>query len=303
MRIGVIMGGPSSEREISIATGNEMLKYINTEKYDVKTILIHAPEDIYSQLKDIDFALLALHGEFGEDGTIQDILETMGIPYSGSGVHASRVCMNKHASKTLLTQHHIPTGKWQLITPETASGSFLHLAEYLGLPFIVKPNQSGSSLGISIINGESDYVEAIELAMRFSEEILAEEYIQGNEITCSILDGELLPIIEIIPQGDIFTYPDKYETNTTIKRPSQFSDSMNELIKEVALETYELHQCEIYARIDIIIRNSTPYVLEVNTLPGMTVNSFFPRSAGLAGLSYTHLLDKLITLSMELSIA
>lgn len=300
MRIGIIMGGPSSERDISIYTGNEMVKYINTEIYDIKTILIHSPDDLEPHLNEIDFALLALHGEFGEDGTIQKILEDKGIPYSGSGIKTSALCMDKDQSKSLMLSEGLHTPQWLTFhAPVSLTDSLLDaLISDIGLPFIVKPNRTGSSLGMTLVHRKDEIADAFNLAFQYDSMLLVESYVKGLEITCSVLDDELLPIIEILPPNEVFDFQGKYEDVGVIKRPCTLTPALYKKVQEDVLKAYRIHNCTVYARIDIILQDDIPYLLEINTLPGLTKSSFFPRSANLSGYTFPHLLDRLIALSL-----
>ena len=300
MKIGVIMGGISSEREVSLQTGQEMIKHLDRNRYEVVPIVVNQRADLIAQVQQagINLALLALHGQYGEDGTVQGALETLGIPYTGSGVLASSLCMNKQLSKMLLKAVgvHTPAGLcWQGMDDYNPQA-----VEQLGYPVIVKPNMGGSSIGIQLVHHEKELLPAVQEAFDLGQAILIEPYLKGTELTCPIMDGEALPIISIrSTHSEWFDYKAKYEVGGAEEKVIQLPPVMEQRVREAALASYRLLQCKVYARVDIILYQDTPYVLEVNTLPGMTAGSLFPKSAAAAGMTYTQLLDRLITSSLH----
>lgn len=300
MKIGVIMGGISSEREVSLQTGREMLQHLDRERYEAVPLRIDRPSDLIDLVRreGIDLALIALHGEFGEDGTVQGTLETLGIPYTGSGVLASSLCMNKQLSKMLLTAGGITTPlglNWRGMDDYDPKA-----VEELGYPVVVKPNNGGSSIGIGMVRGEQELLEAVRKAMELDPNIVIERYISGMEITCSILNGKVLPVLGIRPaQSEWFDYQAKYETGGAEEKVIPLSPLVEKRVREAALASYRLLKCGVYARIDMILCDDVPYVLEVNTLPGMTANSLLPKSAAAAGISFTQLLDRIIEGSLQ----
>ncbi|KAE8559187.1 D-alanine--D-alanine ligase [Paenibacillus polymyxa] len=299
MKIGVIMGGTSTEREVSLQTGQEMLNHLDRSRYEVVPIAIDQPADLIAQVQHagIDFALLALHGQYGEDGTVQGALETLGIPYTGSGVLASSLCMNKQLSKMLLKSAgvHTPAGLcWQ-----GRDDYDQQAVEQLGYPVIVKPNMGGSSIGIQLVHNEMELHSAIQEACGLDQTLLVEPFIQGTELTCSIVDGEVLPIIRICSaHSEWFDYKAKYEIGGAEEKVIQLPPVIEQRVRETLLVSYPLLQCKVYARVDMILCQDIPYVLEVNTLPGMTANSLLPKSAAAAGITFTQLLDRIITSSL-----
>ncbi|GED71908.1 D-alanine--D-alanine ligase [Brevibacillus reuszeri] len=300
MKIGVVMGGISSEREVSLWTGQEMIKYLDRGRYEVVPIVIEERTDLITQVQQagIDFALLALHGQFGEDGTVQGVLETLGIPYSGSGVLASSLCMNKQLSKVLLKAAgvHTPAGLcWQGMDDYDPQA-----VEQLGYPVIVKPNTGGSSIGVQPVQNEKELLPAVQEAFDLGEEILIEPYIKGTELTCPIMDGEALPIIGIrSAHSEWFDFKAKYEVGGAEEKVIQLPPLIEKRVNEAALTSYRQLQCKVYARVDVILYQDIPYVLEVNTLPGMTAGSLFPKSAAAAGMTYSQLLDRVIASSLH----
>lgn len=300
MKIGVIMGGISTEREVSLKTGQEMINHLDRSRYEVVPIVIEQRVDLIVQVQQagIDFALLALHGQYGEDGTVQGALETLGIPYSGSGVLASSLCMNKQLSKMLLKTAgvHTPAGLcWQGMDDYDPQ-----MVERLGYPVIVKPNTGGSSIGIQLVQNEKELLPAVQEACSLDQAILIEPYIRGQELTCSIMDGEVLPIIGIrSAHSEWFDYNAKYEAGGAEENVIVHPPVIEQRVHEAALASYRLMQCKVYARVDMILCQDTPYVLEVNTLPGMTANSLLPKSAAAAGITFSQLLDRIITSSLH----
>ncbi|MGZ9583114.1 D-alanine--D-alanine ligase [Paenibacillus marinisediminis] len=298
LKVGVIMGGVSSELDISLMTGREMLNHLDRHKYDVTSVVIAKREDLIEQAKELDVALLALHGAYGEDGTVQGALETMGIPYTGSGVLSSSVCMNKDMSKKLMRFEGIHTPDW--LCWNSMEEFSMEAVERLGYPVIVKPNAGGSSIGTQLIMEPAGLKAAVEEALRWDRSVLVERCVKGQEITCSILDGKLLPHIGIrAAHSEWFDYEAKYNADGAEEQVIELPPEIDERVRAAALTCYRLLKCSVYARVDMIIQDGIPYVLEVNTLPGMTQNSLLPKSAQAAGISFSELLDLLISYSLE----
>lgn len=297
MKIGIIMGGISSEREVSIQTGKEILSHLDHHQYDVTSIVISQREELIEKVQGIDLALLALHGVYGEDGTVQGTLETLGIPYTGSGVLASSMCMNKEVTKRLLRYEGISTPDW--LCWNKLDEYSAEAVEQLGYPVIVKPNSGGSSIGIQKVTSPNSLRSAVEEAFRWDDSVLIERYMPGEEITCSILNGELLPIISIRSvHSDWFDYTAKYSDGEADERVIVLPPEIEVRVRSTALTCYRIMKCDVYARVDMMLVNGIPYVLEVNTLPGMTTNSLFPKSALAAGISFSQLLDRIIQSSL-----
>lgn len=295
MRIGVIMGGISSEREISLRTGNEIAANLDADKYEIKTIIIDKKEDLMEKVKDIDFALLALHGKFGEDGTVQSVLQTLNIPYSGCNVLSSAVCMDKDMTKKVIKAAGINTANWVMVRDENNYNEAA--VDELGLPVVVKPNSGGSSVATNLIYNKNEIKDAIAEALKYDKEVMVEEYIKGDEITCCILNGEMLPVIAIRPQSTFFDYTSKYSDGGAEEVVVELQADLHAVVEKMALDCWESLKCSVYARVDMLIRDGIPFILEVNTLPGMTKNSLFPKSAKAAGMSFSNLLDKIIEYS------
>lgn len=297
MKIGIIMGGISSEREVSLNSGKSIMNYMDKNKYDVVPIIIDKKNDVLEKVKDIDFAFIALHGKFGEDGTIQSVLETMDIPYSGCGPLTSGICMDKNITKQLLCSANIDTAKWLCI--KSIDDIDYKYLDKIGYPVVVKPNSGGSSVATNIIKNSKDVEEAARLAFNYDTEVIIEKYIDGNEITCCILNGTALPILAIKPKkGSFFDYTSKYADGGSDEIVIEFEKYLQEKIEKISLKCWNIFKCKGYVRVDMILKDNIPYVLELNTLPGLTKNSLFPKSANGVNISFTELLDKIIKYSL-----
>ncbi|PAF29681.1 D-alanine--D-alanine ligase [Paenibacillus sp. 7516] len=297
MKVGVIMGGTSSERDISLLTGQEMIAHLDRDKYEVIPIELSSKRDLIDKSAGIDVALLALHGKYGEDGTVQGTLESLGIPYTGCGVLSSSVCMDKDMSKQLMHHAGIPTGAWvQVNHLEELSSTAVQQLTY---PVVVKPNSGGSSIGTQVVQEPSSLQAAVEAALVWDDTVMIEQYIAGDEITCAIVDGRMLPIISIRSSAEFFDYSSKYNDGGAEEQVIQLPADIHQRVEDAALACYRVLKCSVYARVDMIIRDGMPYVLEVNTLPGLTRNSLLPKSAAAAGISFTELLDTIIELSLK----
>ncbi|MBC2580802.1 D-alanine--D-alanine ligase [Clostridium sp. DJ247] len=297
MKIGVIMGGISSEREVSLKSGKEIAGYLNKDKYEIVPIIIDKKYDVIEKTKDLDFAFLALHGKFGEDGTVQAVLETMDIPYSGCGPLTSGVCMDKDTTKKVLKSAGINTADWLSVkSVEELDYSYI---EKMGYPVVVKPNCGGSSVATNIVKSKEGIESAVKLALDYDNEVMIEEYIKGDEITCCILDGKMLPIIAIKPKSEFFDYTAKYSDGGSDEIIVEFEKELQAKIEEMALQCWKALKCSVYVRVDMIIKEGVPYILELNTLPGMTKNSLFPKSAKAVDMSFAELLDEIIEISLK----
>lgn len=297
MKIGVIMGGTSQEKEISLLTGQEIIRGLDESKYEVIPILINTKDELIDKVKEIDFAFIALHGSFGEDGTIQGVLETMEIPFSGSGVLASALCMDKNISKKILKAEDILTPNWTIVTKGEEID--YNKVENLRYPLVIKPNNGGSSIGAYIVRKRDEFEKAVIQCFNYNNEVIIEEYIQGEEITCPVLGGDILPILSIKVKAEFFDYNSKYTSNDTIEEIALLSKDMRIKIEKIALKIWEVFKLKAYARIDIIVKDEEAYVLEINTLPGMTKASLLPKSAAAVGMNFPTLLNKIIEHSLS----
>lgn len=287
-KIGVLMGGLSEEREISLKTGAAILKALGDKGY--KAVGIDAGRDISSVLikKKIDIAFIALHGRYGEDGCVQGLLEVMGIPYTGSGVKASALAMDKTAAKKVMLYHGVSTPA-SCIYEEGVRPK-------IKAPLVVKPACQGSAIGVSIVKKDSVLKAALNEAGKFDGPVLIEKYVKGRELTVSILDGRILPTIEIRPKKGFYDYTNKYTKGMTeFVVPAEISKSLDKKVAKESLKAYEALGCKGAARVDVILDDKgTPFVLEVNTIPGMTELSLFPRAAQAVGLDYPALVEEML---------
>ncbi len=299
MKIGVIMGGISSEREVSLASGREIMKNLTGGLDEIVEVVLNTKKDIFEKVEGLDFALLALHGKYGEDGTVQSILEAMDIPYSGCGMVSSALCMDKDVAKSLLVSKGIRTARWEVFS--ALSEVTKERLEPLAYPMVVKPNSGGSSVATFICHNFEEVIKGVEEGLKVDTMVMAEEFLTGDEITVPVLDGEILPTLMIKPlKGGFFDYSSKYEVGGAEEFIITYDDELQEEIHAMALRSYEALRCEVYARVDFMLKDGKPYILEVNTLPGMTETSLFPKSAMGIGLDYIGLLDKIIKTSLQL---
>ncbi|MBZ9688949.1 D-alanine--D-alanine ligase [Clostridium estertheticum] len=296
MQVGVIMGGISAEKEVSVNTGKQIIENLNKDKYEIVPILINNKYDFIDSVKSIQFVFIALHGKFGEDGRIQAILESLGVPYSGCGVLASALCMDKNLSKKLFASEGIKTPKWIIVKDENKID--YSIIDNIGYPIIVKPNSGGSSIGTIIAYSREEVKDGVCEALKYDNEIVIEEYIKGEEITCPILNGEVLPVISINPKSEFFNYSSKYDNGGAEEKIIELPIAIREKVEQISLKCWNTFKLKVYARIDMIIKDEEVYVLEINTLPGMTENSLFPKSANAYGLNFSQLLDKIIQYSL-----
>lgn len=297
MKIGVIMGGISSEREISLKTGEEIAANLDKNKYEVKSIVIDKKEDIFEKVKDIDFALLALHGKFGEDGTVQSVLQTLNIPYSGCDALSSAVCMDKDMTKKILKYANIRTAAW--VMAKDIENIDYEAVEALGYPVVVKPNNGGSSVATTIANNKDEVKASVIEALKYDKEVMIEEYIKGDEITCPVLNGDMFPVLAIKPKSSFFDYTSKYADGGADEFVVKLNDDLHKEVEKMALDCWKELKCSVYARVDIMVKDGIPYVLEINTLPGMTKNSLFPKSAAGKNITFSQLLDFIIEYSIK----
>lgn len=298
MKVGVLMGGISSEREVSLNSGNSIMKHINTTKYEVVPVVIDKKEDVIEKVKDLDFALLALHGKFGEDGTVQGVLETLNIPYSGCGPLSSALCMDKDLTKTILKAKGIRTARW--INVSSVEEIDYNAIEEMGYPVFIKPTNGGSSVATFKITKKEDVEAAVIEGLKWDSEVMIEEFIKGDEITCPVFEGELFPVLAIKAKTDFYDYQQKYSANGADHYPVKLEEKLYKEVEKMALDTYKALKCSVYSRIDMIItEDRVPYILEVNTLPGMTATSLFPQSAGEKGIDYSSFIDMIIEHSLN----
>ena len=295
-KVAVVMGGPSSEREISIASGTNVLRALEALGYTARSLDFdhHFVENVRELSPDVVFN--ALHGPGGEDGQIQSILDWLGIPYTGSGVLACAIAMDKHVTKKLLSAEGLPTPNWDAY--DLSAGALPLLPGSLDLPLVVKPRNEGSSAGVSLVKTHEQWTQAMVAASTrvMDAQVLAEEYIAGREYTCGILGEEPLPVVEIIPSDELNTYESKYGPGGGRHLcPAPIDDDLTARIQMLALTVHKLIGLRDYSRTDFIVsREGRPYILEVNALPGMTANSHIPEEALAVGISYEALVERLV---------
>lgn len=288
-KIGVLCGGTSSEREISLKSGKAV--YNSLKKSGMNAVLIDADRNVAEKIKNkkIDIAYITLHGPMGEDGTIQGMLEIMGIPYTGCGVFSSAASMDKIISKKFFEYSKIPTPKWFVIEK-------FKPVEDIKYPVVVKPATQGSAIGISIVKNKKDFPKAVKSAFCYDNKILVEQYIKGIEITAGVLNGEPLPVIEIVPAGKFYDFKSKYTVGKSKHIiPPRLPQKVISEIQALAVKVYKEFQCKSMCRVDMIIdKNNNIWVLELNTLPGMTETSLFPDAARAVGMSFEDLVLEIL---------
>jgi D-alanine-D-alanine ligase len=295
-RIGktaVLMGGPSAEREISLISGKAVLKALNEKGVDAHAFDPKEHELFDMKREGFQRAFIALHGRFGEDGTVQGALEVLGIPYTGSGVMASALSMDKWRTKLVWMASGIPTPRFVLLT---AHADFAKVVDKLGLPIIVKPAHEGSTLGLSRVHTAADLQAAYVLAAKFDPLVIAEEFIAGQELTAAVLGEAALPLVRIVaPEGN-YDYRNKYFTDDTrYYCPSGVDHAIEDEIRAVTLKAFRVLGCRGWGRADVMLRADGSYsFLEMNTSPGMTGHSLVPIAARAVGMSYPDLCVRIL---------
>lgn len=331
MKIAVFFGGSSAEREVSIASGAQVVAALRDAGHDVVAVdtargvlgpedeerllsagistvppgqedldvlrtgnlaeLVRAPE-----MQGVDVVFLALHGGDGEGGAMQTLLEIAGIPYTGSGPLPSAAAMDKDIAKRLFRDAGVPTPAW-LMAPVTAD----EVAEHMGFPVVVKPSKQGSSVGLTIVRSPNELQPAIDLAFRYDNEVMVEQFIPGRELTVPILGEEAMPVGEIIPRHEIFDYECKYQPGMADEIfPAEIPDETTRAAQELALRAHRALKLRGFSRVDFRMdENGALWCLEANTLPGMTANSLFPRSARAAGISFSEVCDRICRLAIQ----
>ena len=290
-KIAVLLGGPGPEREVSLRSGAAVARTLRSlgalvQEIDVKDSSLSLP-------KSIDLAYNMIHGTFGEDGQIQQILERQGIPYTGEGVAGSQLAFDKILSKRAFDEHGVPTGRWHVI----AAGQ----KPRFEVPFVVKSPRQGSSVGVHIVKDFADLDAALEDCFRFGETVIVEEFFSGRELTVGILGDVALPIIEIVPREGFYDYQHKYTKGASeYFVPAPIGDEATQAVRYAALAAKRALGLEIYSRVDVILASDGRLnVLEINTIPGMTETSLLPKAAAAAGLDFPTLCERIAALSMQ----
>jgi len=290
-RIAVLCGGRSAEREVSLKTGAAVAAALQNRGHDAVTV--DAVSNLPGQLARIkpDAVFVALHGRWGEDGTVQGLLEMLEIPYTGSGVLASALAMDKALSKVVLRSAGIPTPDFQRLDPSTVDCTV-----ELDPPLVVKPNREGSTVGITVVRRPEELAGALAAAFGHGTEALAEAFVDGREVTVGILDGEPLPVVEIVPDSGFYDYESKYTPGRTrYLCPAPLGDELTARVTEVAEAANRALGCTGASRVDLIVdAEGTPWVLEVNTIPGMTPTSLLPKAAAEAGMDFEALVERIL---------
>lgn len=332
LRVTVLMGGRSPEYDVSLVSGREVAFNLDKSKYQVTPVVI-SPDGLDWQIKSLtwlkkfnpkikrhwaktffktkktlslprfrsppDIFFIAMHGPFGEDGTVQGILEFIGAKYTGSGVFASALGMDKIAFRRYLAGAGISLPKWV----SASEKNLLKKIIQFGPPWVVKPSNQGSSVGVSIVKNKLRLKPAIKKAAQFGGEVIVEEYLLGTEVSCGVLGNRNpwpLPVIEICPKKDFFDYEAKYTPGMCEEIvPARIDQELTEKVQKTAVEVFKLVGARGFSRVDMILKDGQPYVLEINTIPGLTPNSLLPKEAKAAGISYPKLLDLIISFALE----
>ena len=298
-KIAVLMGGPGSERAVSLASGKAVLKALlelglDAVPVDVTSPKIHLPAGT-------DLAFNVIHGTFGEDGWLQDILENMGVPYTGAGVKSSRIAFDKNLAKAAFISHGVPTPRAEII--HVSGGQAL---PSFPPPFVVKPPREGSSVGVHIVHDASEAGAAMTDAARFGDDILVEEFIKGKELTVGILNDVALPIVHIAPPDGVYDMASKYPWLSGAKGseyfcPADLDEETTRSVQQAALSAHRSLGIEIYSRVDVLLDSmNRPFVLEANTIPGMTETSLLPKAAAAIGITFPELCKTIAELSLQL---
>lgn len=300
-RVAVLMGGISAEREVSLRSGRAVAGALRERGHEVVEIDLRSEDIALVVEARPEVAFVALHGEFGEDGGVQALLEEEGIPYTGSGVQASRAGMDKMASKCFFVTHDVPTPPFRLVTATQEWNYVVEAVEGVGVPLVVKPLRQGSSIGVSLVKEKDDVVTALSRAFKYGHQALLERYIEGREFTVGMLKDAPLPVIELRPKRSFFNYEAKYvDTETEFITQPELSHEMYDRLQEISAAAHAALDCRHVSRADLLLESDgCPYVLEVNTIPGFTERSLLPLAAREAGMDFPDLCERI----MEMAIA
>jgi D-alanine-D-alanine ligase len=292
-KVAVLLGGKSAEREVSLKSGSMVLAALKKKGVDAHAFDPSEKSIELLQREKFDRVFIALHGRFGEDGTMQGILEWLGIPYTGSGVLASALAMDKVRTKRIWSAEGLPTAPYAVLTRET---NLKIVARKLGTPLFVKPANEGSSVGMSKVKRPADLEEAFALAVNYDPVVIAEKFIDGPELTVAILGEQVLPVIRIETPREFYDYEAKYIANDTrYLIPAGLSEKKEQEVRELCLDAFRALGCRGWGRVDLMLdKRGRPYLLEINTSPGMTDHSLVPMAARAVGLSYEDLCVKIL---------
>jgi D-alanine-D-alanine ligase len=294
-KIAVLMGGPGSERDVSLATGRGVVKALRS--LGTEAVEVDVRDEHFELPSDVDLAFITIHGTLGEDGRVQRILEQHGVPYTGDGVHGSETAIDKIRSKEKFRAHRVATPAWEVIQPGQCPA--------ISLPIVVKPPREGSTVGVVIVKSERELESAVREAANYDRELLVEKFVPGRELTIGILGDQALPILEIIPKGGFYDFKNKYPFlnpqaggGAEHVCPAKIEKEKTREIQDLALRAFRALGLEVYGRVDVILsERGEPFVLEINTIPGMTEASLLPEAAAAAGISYVDLCLRIIELS------
>ena len=301
-KIAVLLGGTSAEREVSLNSGTAVLNALRKQGYDAHPIDPKTFPVATLKEQGFDRVFNILHGRGGEDGTMQGLLEQIGIPYTGCGVMASALTMDKMRTKMLWKAFGLPVAKMEIVTVENrANLNHEVVVKKLGLPLMVKPSLEGSSVGLTKVKTMDELESAVDFALKFDRTVLIEEWLAGDEFTVPVLDGEVLPSIKIVPEGEFYDYDAKYiSDNTQYFCPAGLSDAREQELRRLVKQAYDVVGCRGWSRIDVMADAEGKFrLVEVNTNPGMTSHSLFPKSAATVGYSFEQLVEKILELSAE----
>ena len=293
--IALLMGGPGSEREVSLVSGKAVLAALQEEGFThITPVIVDSERPAIPEGTELCYNMI--HGTYGEDGGLQSYLEELGLPYTGAGSASSRICFDKALSKEAMVAAGVPTPKSEVIAAGTQPS--------LPVPCVIKPPCEGSSVGVQIVREPAQLPAALEAAARYSSTLLVEEFIQGKELTVAILNGEALPVIHICPKEGFYDLQNKYPSlyggvGSEYICPADITPEETKAVQEAALAAYRALGVEVYGRVDVLLTDDgRPYVLEINTIPGMTGSSLFPKAAKAVGISYGELCARIAQLSL-----
>lgn len=287
MKIGVLLGNRSAERDISLKSGNAVLQGLKRSGY--KAIAVDASKNLIGTLQKekIQVAFIALHGRWGEDGTVQGLLEMMGIPYTGSGVLGSSMAMDKAIMKLIFATANIPTPKYTIIYNGKGTS--------FPVPYVVKPANEGSSVGISVVKKKMEGPAALKEALKYDSKIIIEEFVKGQEITVAVINNKILPVVEVRPKSGFYDTEAKYkEGKTEYIVPAEISSAIAKKASDIALTVYKTFNLSGSARIDMLIKDKTPLVIDINTSPGMTETSLVPKAWAYTGRTFDELVEEIL---------
>ena len=291
-KIAVLMGGPGEEREISLKSGKAIQLALEAIGYNVLSITMENKlGDIISDLHSVDLVFLGLHGSIGENGTIQGFLESLGVKYTGSNPVSSAICMDKNISKIIARDSKVNTPNWKIVTRDQTLNE-----DNSEFPLVIKPNDQGSTVGLTIVHDESELGPALNLAYNYSSSVMVEQFIEGRELTVTLIGDKALPVCEIIPSHELYDYECKYTSGMSkYVCPADIDLDLTKRVQEITERLFDVLKCRHYSRADFRLdHEDNLWFLEMNTLPGMTDTSLAPMAAKAAGFSFIELIDRIV---------